>query len=133
MGSFSNYAKLKLLDELVGKTAFAMPTVYIALSTADPTADGSGIAEPTDAAYARIVTAAADWNTAAAGHTDNASTLYSPAATLSWGHLAFFAGFDAVKPGGNMLFFGEFTTHKDIDQAGDIARIDPGDLDITLT
>jgi len=42
MGSFSNYAEVKILDHVVGKTSFTMPIAYVTLATADPTDAGTG-------------------------------------------------------------------------------------------
>jgi len=51
MGGFSNYWENKILDHIFGKGSYAPPTIYVGLSTADPTDDGSGLAEPSGNAY----------------------------------------------------------------------------------
>lgn len=130
MGSFSDYTEDAVLDHLVGKTAFAMPTAYLALSTADPTDDGSGMAEPSGMGYARKVTAGADWNAASGGAIDNANDISFAAATGSWGTITHFALYDALT-GGNMLAHGELTTAKPIGNT-DVAKFTAGDIDITL-
>jgi len=43
------------LGALLGKASVSYGTVYMALSTADPTVDGSGISEPSGNGYARKV------------------------------------------------------------------------------
>jgi hypothetical protein len=130
MGSFANYLENELLDHLFGKGSYTPPTIYIALSTSDPLDDGSGISEPSGGAYARVQTAAADWNTAASGATDNANDITFPTATASWGTVTHFAAFDALT-GGNMLFHGTLTASKTID-SGDTPKFTAGDLDVSL-
>lgn len=130
MGSFSDYAENKVLDHIVGKASFTMPTVYVGLSTADPTDDGSGLAEPSGNAYARVQTAAGDWQSASGGATQNVNALTFPEATGSWGTITHFALFDAASAG-NMLAHGALTVPKAIG-SGDTARFAAGDLDLTL-
>lgn len=130
MGSFSNYLEVELLDHVVGKTSYAMPTVYIAASTADPTDAGSGIAEPVGGAYARVATSGATWAAAAAGAISNAAAITFPEATGSWGTITHFAAYDALT-GGNFLFHGALTVSRAI-TTGDTLQFPIGDLDITL-
>jgi hypothetical protein len=55
MGSFSNYLENELLDHVFGAAAYSAPaTLYVGLSTADPTDDDSGLAEPSGNGYARV-------------------------------------------------------------------------------
>lgn len=130
MGSFSNYAENKILDHIVGKTSYTMPTAYIALSTADPTDAGTGLTEPVGGAYARKATTGADWAAAASGATSNATVLSFPQATGSWGTITHFALMDAATAG-NMIGHGALTASKVI-STGDTATFSIGDLDITL-
>jgi hypothetical protein len=133
-GSFSDYLELKILEEVVGKTAYVMPTVYAALCTADPTDAGVGssmgecLALGSD--YARVATAGSDWSTAAAGAIENTTAITFPAATQAWGHVTHFALVDA-SASGNMLMHGELTVHKDV-TSGDTVSFAAGALDITL-
>lgn len=133
MGSHSDYAELKELDHIVGKTAFPMPTCYVGLSTADPLDTGAGLAEPSGDGYARVATAAGDWNAAAAGANSNANDITFPQATGSWGTITHFALFDAASAG-NMLAHSILTTQKVIDN-GDTAKFAggaPGELVNTM-
>ena len=129
-GSFGDYAENKILDHITGKTSFTKPTAYVALSTADPTDDGSGIAEPSGNGYARVATDAADWNAASGGATSNAADISFPTATGSWGEISHFAIFDAAS-GGNMLAHGDLDSPQTI-STDQIARFAAGELDITL-
>jgi hypothetical protein len=107
MGSFSDYLENKLLDHLFkkGTVNYTSPTIYVALSTANPGESGANIAEPSGGAYARVVTAAADWNAASSGVVTNAANITFPEATLDWGNIAHFALYDALTAG-NMLAYG---------------------------
>jgi hypothetical protein len=130
MGSFSDYLENKILDHIVGKTSYTMPTAYVALSTADPLDTGAGLAEPSGGAYARVATAGGDWNAAASGAIDNANAITFPTATASWGTISHFAIMDAATSG-NMLAHGALTASKVIGN-GDTATFAAGDIDITL-
>jgi len=133
MGSFSNYLEDKILDQIVGKTDYTMPTAYIALSTADPTDDGSGMAEPSGNGYARVSTSGSDWNASSGGSISNANDITFPEASGDWGTITHFAIFDAATSG-NMLAHGSLGTSKQI-QDGDTAKFPggtPGDIVITL-
>ena len=130
MGSFGNYAENKILDHIVGKTAFTMPTAYIALSTADPTDAGTGLAEPSGNNYSRKQTAGADWNAAASGSIANATDQSFPEASGSWGTITHFAIFDAASAG-NMLAHGSLSASKAVG-AGDVLKFAAGNLTLTL-
>jgi len=133
MGSFANYLEDKLLDQMVGKTDFAMPTCYVGLSTADPLDDASGNAEPVGMAYARVATAGGDWNASSAGSISNNQDVTFPEATGDWGTITHFTLWDAVAAG-NMLAHGSLASSKHI-ESGEIAKFvggTPGDLVLTL-
>jgi hypothetical protein len=130
MGSFGNYLETEILDHIFGKGAYTPPTIYIALSTADPTDDASGMAEPSGNGYARDETEAADWDAASGGALDNANAIEFPQATGSWGTITHFALYDAATLG-NMLAHGALTASKAIG-SGDTARFAAGDLDVSL-
>ncbi|MEN6332804.1 MAG: hypothetical protein ABFE01_01000 [Phycisphaerales bacterium] len=130
MGSFSNYWENAVLNHLFGKGAYTPPTIYVALSTADPGESGSGLDEPEGGGYARVATAVGDWNGANGGLLDNASALVFGAATGGWGTMTHFALLDAAT-GGNLLAHGSLATPKTVN-ATDTARFSPGDLEVTL-
>jgi hypothetical protein len=130
MGGFSDYWENKILDHIFGKGSYTTPTIYVGLSTADPTDDGSGLAEPSGNGYARTQTSASDWNAASNGSLDNASDITFAQATGSWGTITHFALFDAATAG-NMLAHGVLSQSKTIVNS-DTARFQAGDLDISL-
>src|SRR5690606_40337569 len=97
--SFSNYTAQAVLNSLFGKTSnfgelASRPTIYVALSTADPLEDGSGVAEPAGNGYARAATTPADWNDATLADPsviNNANAIAFPQATGAWGTITHFA------------------------------------------
>jgi hypothetical protein len=130
MGSFSNYWENEILDHLFGKGVYAPPTIYMALSAADPGESGSGFNEPGGNGYARVSTAAGDWNAATDGSLDNASAIVFNTATGDWGTMTHFALFDAAA-GGNMLAHGALAYAKTVG-SGDTIQFAPGDFHVTL-
>ncbi len=130
MGSFADYWENEILDHLFGKGSYTPPTIYVGLSTADPTDDASGLAEPSGGSYTRVATAGADWNVASGGAIANANDITFPEATDSWGTITHFALFDAASAG-NMLAHGTLSVSKSI-SSGDTAKFAAGDLDVTL-
>jgi len=130
MGGFSDYWENKILDHIFGKGSYTPPTIYVGLSTADPTDDGSGLAEPSGNGYARTQTSASNWNAASNGSLDNVSDITFAQATGSWGTITHFALFDAATAG-NILAHGVLSQSKTIGNS-DTARFLAGDLDISL-
>jgi hypothetical protein len=131
-GSLSDYLENKLLDHIVGKTTYSKPTAYVALSTADPTDDGSGMAEPSGNGYARVATAGGDWNAAASGSISNVNDIEFPEATGAWGTITHFAIYDAAT-NGNLLAHGSLGSSEAI-TSGKTAKFaggTPGDIVIT--
>jgi len=135
-GTLSDYAEDKINDHLSGKTSFTMPTVYIGLSTANPTDDESGWAEPdATGGYTRITTAGSDWDASSGGATANATALSFPISTAAWStganNLTYFAAWDAITAG-NMLWAADLTTPRTVNAADIILRFAIGDLDRTI-
>ena len=130
MGSFADHWENEILDHLFGKGSYTPPTIHVGLSTADPGDSGTGLSEPSGNGYARVSTAAADWNSASGGSLDNANVIEFPQATGNWGTVTHFALFDA-SAGGNVLAHGSLTQSKSIAN-GDTARFAVGDLDVSL-
>jgi len=130
MGGFADYWENKILDHIFSKGSYTPPTIYVGLSTADPTDDGAGLDEPSGNAYARVQTSVSDWNAAANGSLDNAGNITFAQATGNWGTITHFALFDAPTAG-NMLAHGALSQSKSISEL-DTARFEAGDLDISL-
>lgn len=129
-GSFSDYAENKIVDHLTGKTSFTKPTAYIALFTAAPT-DAGGGTEVAGSNYARVATAASDWNAASGGAATNAADITFPTPSGSWGTVTHFAAFDASTVG-NMLWWGDLATSKS-PGSGDPVKFPAGQLTVSTT
>jgi hypothetical protein len=134
--SFTNYLEDALLDFLFTDPDYTPPaTLYIGLSETDPGETGSLTGEPTFTnGYARVSTAAADWNAASGGSkTTGVPKTFPQASGGSWrsgANLAYFFISDA-STAGNMLCSGALTTAKPV-LDGDTAEFAAGDLTLTL-
>ena len=129
MGSISNYLENKMLDHVTGVAAYTQPTIYVGLSTADPTDDASGIAEPAGGSYARV--AVASWTDAASRKTGNQGTITCPTATDSWGTLTHWFASDA-STAGNMLVHGSLSSSKAV-SSGNTPTIAAGECSVTFS
>lgn len=107
----ADYLENKIVDHVVGKTSFTMPTCYLALCSALPTdaSTGSTITEVVYTTYARKVTAGADWNASSGGANSNATELQFAACTAGSATARAFAGVDALTVG-NLLFWSPLGT-----------------------
>jgi hypothetical protein len=92
-GSFNDTTETKVLEHVVGKTSYTMPsTVYVALFTTAVN-DAGGGTEVTGGSYARKLTAGSDWASAVsgAGTIANAAVITFVTPTGSWGTATHFA------------------------------------------
>jgi len=129
-GSISDYLENELLDHVFGNGAYSVPThIYIALSTADPTDDASGLAEPSGNNYARK--AHDTWNTAASRALTNDGAITFNQASGSWGEITHYAIFDALTDG-NMLAHGALSTSKTV-VSGNTPSIADEEIEISFT
>lgn len=114
MASFSDYAENKVLDHVLGKTSFTMPTtVALALCTVVPTdaSTGATITEANYTGYARKVIAAADLNAASSGSSSNANAITFAACTGGSSTIIGWAILDNSTTGaGNVLVWGTCTS-----------------------
>jgi hypothetical protein len=103
MTGFTDRVSQGILNHIVGKSAlFGLPTAYVALFTGVGSDAGSGFTEVSGGAYARVATAASDWNSAAGSapsSINNANTITFPTATASWGNIIAFGLYDAASAG----------------------------------
>lgn len=127
--SLSNYGEGAILDHLFGIATLTSPTLYLAVSTADPGEDGSGAAEPVGNGYARVVTADTDWQRTA-NVVDNVNQLSFPEATGAWGTLTHAALYDAAT-GGNLIASAALTASR-APVANDTLRFPVGNITFTL-
>lgn len=125
--SFSDYLEGKVLDHVFGLAAFTQPTLYIALSTADPTDAGSGLTEPAGNGYARVQHSG--WSRT--GNTvSNSTAVTFPQATGSWGTITHFAIMDAATAG-NVLASGSVSPSQAV-VSGNTVEFAIGDLQCSL-
>ena len=123
----SEYLANAILGHIVGKTAFAMPTGFLGLSTTDP---DTAVTEPAGGGYARVQTSGSDWNTPASKALTNAAIIAFAQASGSWGTPAWAVMYDALT-GGNELASGAIGTPAAIG-SGDTARFPAGDITLTM-
>ena len=113
--SFSDDAEAKVLDHVFGLATYTTPTLYLGVSTSDPTETGGGLSEPVGNGYARIATDPDDWERSM-NVVDNANELTFAEATGSWGTITHFALYDAASAG-NLVIYGALTTARSISAA----------------
>lgn len=130
MGSFSDYLENAILDQLFNKSALAEVTIFIALSTEDPSDSGANLTEPTAASYGRQDTSAATWGAAADGSLANDVAIEFTTAVQSWCTVTHFGAYDA-STAGNCLFWGQLTASRDI-TTNDSCRFAAGSLVVAL-
>ena len=119
MANLTTYTAAKLLNHLLGKEAFALPTsLYLGLFTQDPTATGALVGEVIGGGYARVdvrgVMTDADPNT---GQSVNTAVITFANPTAGWGLITHAALLDAAV-GGKMLTYAPFTVARQVN-AGD--------------
>jgi hypothetical protein len=123
-GNLSNYLENKVLDHILGRTSYTMPTVYLALYTVAPTDSTSGT-EVSGGSYARK---AVSFNASSSGTATNSANVDftgMPTATV-----VAVAVCDALTSG-NILVYGSLTSSRSV-TSGDTLRIASGDLSISL-
>lgn len=135
--SLNNYLELEILDHIFGagtRDYTSVVTVFVGLSTTDPTEDGTGITEVISAnnGYARVPTTATNW-TVSSGTTatlQNSTDIEFTTATSNWGIQSFFFLADQGSDG-NYMAYATLTTSKDITE-GDTAKFSAKTLTVTL-
>lgn len=114
------------------KTSPAVPTTYyIGLSTAAPSAEGTGVAEPsTSAGYARVELT--NLGQPENGVVTNINAINFNESTASWGTVTHFVIYDSEEVnGGNLLMYGELTTPRSV-EAATIMTIKEGYLKLSV-
>ncbi len=127
MGNLSNYAEPKLLDQVLGGTAWTPPaTVYVALYTIIPTGANASGTEVSGGSYARVAVTnnATNWPAATGtqpASKSNGTAITFPAPTANWGTVVGFAIYDAAASG-NEIGWGSLTSNQTIN-SGDGAPV----------
>ncbi len=136
-GSKSDYLEAKLLDHVLGATAYSAPaTVYVALFTAAPTDAGGGTEVSTGggSSYARVAVTNNTTNWPNASGTSpttksNGTAITFPTAGADWGTIVAFGVFDASSAG-NLLYWATLTVNKTV-STGDTANFAVGSIVIS--
>lgn len=128
MAHLSDYLENKVLEHILGKAAYGLPSVYLALFTAAPT-DAGGGTEIAGGSYARLLTTPANWATASSGASSNADALAFATASAGWGTVSHFGAYDSSS-GGNLLWWNSLTAPRSV-TSGDQARFAAGGLTVT--
>jgi len=112
MGGFSNVVELKVLDAIMGGTAYTVTSpTYIALTTVSVTESdtGSTITEATYTGYARLSVASSDWRAAATGQKRNLNALLFGTCTAGSSTVVGFA-ICSASSGGDVICFGSLAS-----------------------
>ena len=132
---FSDYAENKVLEHVVGKNSFTMPTAWLGLCTDNPLDSGTGAScheLPNAGGYARVQTSPSAWNAAANGVNSNAAALVFPTATADWGLVTHLVLLDSGVYGqGNVLVHNVLSEPLNI-VTNDVPRFAPGALTVAL-
>ena len=129
MGQLTNFSEKKLLDHVLKTASFSPPaTVYLGLSTADPTHDGSGWADPTYTGYGRkAITFAAAGSRAIA---QTGAVTFDPctvgSSTVGWW------GIWSAGTGGSLLAYGALAVSKTI-VVGNTPSVATGQVTVSFT
>lgn len=137
-GSLSDYTESALINALLRGTAFPSATgsVYVALFTAAPSDSGGGT-EVTGGSYARVAVSRAtgSWDAPAdqsgAQKTANTNAITFPNPTANWGTVTHFGVFDA-STSGNLLFWGDLGTSRNIQSGDNAPSFAAGALQLTV-
>lgn len=125
MTAKTNFLENQLIDHVLRNTVYPSPTtVYLALFTAAPGEAGGGT-EVSAGGYARQPVT---FDAPTDGLSSNSAVITFGPATASWATITDFAIFDAVS-GGNMLYYGAFSSSKPID-TDDIYEVIAGNLSV---
>ena len=139
----SDYLENKMIDQLFrGQTAPTTSTLYVALLTAAPSDSGGGT-EVSGGSYARVAVTSslANWagtqsagsttaSSGTGGQTSNNIAITFPTPSATWGTATHFGIYDA-STGGNLLFHGELSIAKTINES-DTVTFPVGTLSVTF-
>lgn len=124
-GAYSNYAIPKLIDHLLGLTAypFVSGNKYLALANTSLTAANITANEVQAASYARELAA---FTASVNGQSPNTDLEDFGTAAENWGNIAHFGVYDALTVG-NLICFGALTEAFDVNQ-NDTASVPAGNI-----
>lgn len=129
-GSLTNYTEKKVLDHLLKISSYSPPaTVYLGLSTADPTINGSAWADPSYTGYSRkaLTMGAA----AARAITQSGAVNFDPC-TVGSATVTHWGLWDQLATGGNLLAYGALSVQKNI-VVGNTPSVASGQVSVSFT
>lgn len=129
--NLSDYAENALVAHSVGKAAYTLPSVYLALLTAAPSDTGGGTEVTTaGTAYARQSVPASSWAAASGGAISTSADVLFPVATAAYGTVTHIGLYDAATAG-NLIWYGPLTVSKAI-ASGEQFKMPAGQLTASL-
>jgi len=131
MSAASDYLEDKVLDHVLGNTAFTQPSnIYLALFTADTGLESNSPSAEISTSGTAYSRQAVSFGAASSGSASTDATVTFSAATANWGTITHVAVMDASSAG-NVLFYGAVTTSKTI-ESGDTFQVSSGNLTVSL-
>ena len=128
MGSIADFLENELLDHVCNAAYTPPATVYVGLSTADPTDSGGGLAEPSGNGYIRkAITFAAAASRQVA---QNADVNFNQASG-AWGTITHWGTFDS-ESAGNMTAHGQLGTSKEV-VSGNTPSVASGEVTVSFS
>lgn len=130
MPGLSTLVVNEIIDHILGNGTWTPPTAwYLSLSTANPNADESGLAEPSGNNYARP--AISMGNASGRTCTNDALVQFNQAQGGGWGDITHWGIHSAASGAGNMLAYGAFNALKSIVE-NNTPSVGSGTLTITI-
>lgn len=131
MSAASDYLEDKLLDHVLGNTAFTQPSnIYLALFTADTGLEANSPSAEISTSSTGYSRQSVSFAASSSGSASTSATVTFSAATANWGTVTHVAVMDA-STSGNVLFYGAVTTSKTI-ESGDTFQVSSGNLTVSL-
>lgn len=131
MSAASDYLEDKLLDHVLGNTAFGQPSnIYLALFTADTGLEANSPSAEISTSGTAYGRQSVSFAASSSGSASTSATVTFSAATANWGTVTHVAVMDA-STSGNVLFYGAVTTSKTI-ESGDTFQVSSGNLTVSL-
>ena len=131
MSAASDYLEDKLLDHVLGNTAFTQPSnIYLALFTADTGLEANSPSAEISTSGTAYGRQSVSFAASSSGSASTSATVTFSAATANWGTVTHVAVMDA-STSGNVLFYGAVTTSKTIESV-DTFQVSSGNLTVSL-
>lgn len=137
MSASSDYLEIKLLDHVLGNTAYTQPSnIYVALFTSSTGLESNNPSGEVSTSGTAYVRQAVSFANASSGSCATDATVTFPVATANYGTVSHIAIVDHATnttwgSNVNVLFYGALTTSKAID-TNDQFIISSGNLTVTL-